>query len=261
MKKSIEEQIAASPAPRITDYYSQGFNILFKQPGMFIGFIIIFFLINFGVSLVPLGGLVFSFFFQPLLIVGCFIVADKINYQERVEFGNFFDSFRGNMSNILVTNLLMAVMYIIPMGLLVAGIILAFGLPFIQAVLEQSTPDIDSFSGFSAGAMILFLLGFIIVMYLAVSYMFALHMAKFKELGPWESLEASRKLIGKNFGSFFLFALLGGLINLAGALLLLIGLLFTIPATYIAMYVAFDDMVKAREDHNEEDAIIDHFIA
>lgn len=261
MKKSIEDQIAASPSTRITDYFSQGFNIVFKRPLLFVGFIVMFYLISFGISMVPFGGMAFSFFLQPLLMVGCFIVADRINYQEPVEFGNFFDGFRGNMSNILVANLLMFLMLIVPIGLLVGGIVYALGVPFLQSLMAERTPDFDAFQSLPAGAIVLFLVGFIAMFYLSLSYMFVLLMAKFKDLGPWQALEASRKLVGKNFLSFIGFALLGGLVNLAGVLLLVVGVLITMPATYVALYVAFDDLVKAREDESEEEAIIDHFIA
>ncbi len=260
MKKSIEESIAASPAPRITDYFSQGFNIVFKKPGFFVGFILIFFAINFGISLIPLGNYVFSFFFQPLLLVGCYVVADRINYQEDVEFSYFFDGFRNKMGNILLTNLLMVVILIVPMLLIFGGVFYAFGLSNLEALLMGRTPDYSTFSGLTGTSIALFIIGFIIFAYFGISYALALHMARFKDLSPWESLEASRKLIGKNFLSFFMFFILAFLVNLAGALLLLVGLLVTIPATYVALYIAFDDLVKAREEQDADDRIMDHFI-
>ena len=61
----------------------------------------------------------------------------------------------------------------------------------------------------------------------------------------WDGMEFSRKLITKKWWNIFGFTLLLALINILGALVLLVGLLFTIPLTYCAIYAAFDDIVGA----------------
>jgi uncharacterized membrane protein len=259
---NIEESIAKSPSPRVTDYFSQGFNIFFKKPWLFIGFILIFFGINFGLSIIPFGGLVFSIFFQPLLMIGLYVVADRINYQEDVEFSYFFDGFRGDMGKVIVANLLMFLMFLVPLALLFGGFFSVLGFDNIVAAMSQRPQDVDPDAvaniGVAAGIMIF--IAVLLIMYLGFSYTFVLHMVRFKDLSGWQALEASRKLVGKHFFSIFLFALLGAIINLAGILLLVVGLLITIPATLIATYVAFDDLVLAR-DAAAEDDIIDHFIS
>jgi hypothetical protein len=262
LKMYIEESIAKSPSPRITDYFSQGFNIFFKKPWLFVGFILIFFGINFGLSIIPFGGLVFSIFFQPLLMIGLYVVADRINYQEEVEFSYFFDGFRGDIGKVIVANLLMFLMFLVPLALLFGGFVSVLGLDNLIAAASQKPEDVDieSIANFSAGAGIMIFIGVLLIMYLGFSYTFVLHMVRFKNLSGWQALEASRKLVGKHFLSIFLFAFLGAIINLAGILLLVVGLLVTIPASLIATYVAFDDLVKAR-DTEAEDEIMDHFIS
>jgi uncharacterized membrane protein len=56
-------------------------------------------------------------------------------------------------------------------------------------------------------------------------------------------MEASRKLITKNWFSFFGFGLVLFLINLGGALLLGVGLLVTIPISACAVAAAYADIV------------------
>lgn len=259
---NIEESIAKSPSPRVTDYFSQGFNIFFKKPWLFIGFILIFFGINFGLSIIPFGGLVFSIFFQPLLMIGLYVVADRINYQEDVEFSYFFDGFRGDMARVIVANLLMFTVFLLPLALLFGGFVSVLGLDNLIAAASQNPEDVDieSIANFSAGAGIMIFLGAVLILYLSLSYLFVLHMVRFKQLSGWKALEASRKLVAKHFFSIFLFSILAVLVNLAGILLLFIGVFVTIPATLIATYVAFDDMVLAR-DADAEDEILDHFIS
>jgi uncharacterized membrane protein len=84
--------------------------------------------------------------------------------------------------------------------------------------------------------------------YIAVSYSFAVQIAIDWELDFWEALEASRKLISKNWFSMFGFILVLTLINMAGILALGVGIIFTAPLTICTLLVAYDDILG---NHNE----------
>jgi hypothetical protein len=79
--------------------------------------------------------------------------------------------------------------------------------------------------------------------YLAVAYTFVPLFIVFGKIEFWDGMEFSRKLVIKKWWNIFGFVLLLMLINMAGALAFLVGLLFTIPLTYCAIYVAFEDIV------------------
>jgi uncharacterized membrane protein len=91
-------------------------------------------------------------------------------------------------------------------------------------------------------------LGFIALIvpgiYLAVSYSFAPMFIVFGKMEFWDAMEYSRKLITRNWWSLFGLMLLLFLLNIAGTLLLFVGLLFTIPLSYCILYAAFEDIVK-----------------
>lgn len=260
MPKPIEESIAQSKSPRISDYFSQGFNIVFKAPALFVIATVVFFVITIGLSYIPfLGSIANSLIVQPLLLMGFFIAADRINHLESIEFATFFEGFKFDVGRVIIANLLMSLLIFIPLILIVTSLFYMVGLEFFTAIFEERVEDIV-FPEISGGLALIALVGFLGVIYLSLSYMFVLHMLRFKNLGAWDSLEASRKFVGKHFGGFILFLLFAILVNMAGALLLGIGLLVTIPATYCALYVAFDDMIGAR-NLDEQDKIMDHFIA
>ncbi|WP_114752613.1 hypothetical protein [Pleomorphovibrio marinus] len=80
--------------------------------------------------------------------------------------------------------------------------------------------------------------------YLMVSYMFAMLAAIFFGLDFWSSLEFSRKLVHRNWLKFFMFGLSLALLNLAGALVFLVGLAITLPLTYYAIYIVFEKISK-----------------
>ena len=59
----------------------------------------------------------------------------------------------------------------------------------------------------------------------------------------WQAMETSRKLVRKEWLGIFGLILVLGIINLLGVLAFGAGVLFTLPITYCAMYVAFRDIV------------------
>jgi len=83
--------------------------------------------------------------------------------------------------------------------------------------------------------------------YLAVAYTFAIPFIIFAKMEFWDGMEISRKLVTRNWWSIFGLSILLFLINLLGAMVLFVGLLFTIPLTYCAIYAAFDEIVGAGE--------------
>jgi uncharacterized membrane protein len=79
--------------------------------------------------------------------------------------------------------------------------------------------------------------------YLGIAYMFTIRLIVEKKMPFWAAMEASRKIIPKNWFSMFGFILVLGLINIGGILSLIFGLLFTTPLTGCAMIAAYEDIV------------------
>jgi hypothetical protein len=101
--------------------------------------------------------------------------------------------------------------------------------------------------------LIFFLLGFLCLIipgiYLAVAYVFVQPLVWFLYDGSvMDTLERSRKLVSKNWFSFFGFFLVILLLNLGGVLCIGIGLLVTIPVSAIALYLCFEDLIGTEEE-------------
>ncbi|MGC9342953.1 MAG: hypothetical protein ACP5E3_09655, partial [Bacteroidales bacterium] len=81
--------------------------------------------------------------------------------------------------------------------------------------------------------------------YLSVGYTFVMFFVIFAKVDFWEAMELSRKLVAREWFSIFGLTLVLGLLNFLGALAFGVGLLFSIPITYCALYAAFDDILGA----------------
>ena len=78
----------------LSQYISKGFNIFNRNAGLFIGYLLVYFAISIGLSLIPILGQLASVVISGALMAGYFIVADKTEKGEYVEFSNFFDGFK-----------------------------------------------------------------------------------------------------------------------------------------------------------------------
>ncbi len=91
--------------------------------------------------------------------------------------------------------------------------------------------------------------------YLGVSYIFAILFGVFGGFDFWTSMEYSRKLVTTNWWKFFGFVLVLFLLNIAGLLALLVGILITVPVSYLAVYVLFEELTAEAFVESSEDEI------
>lgn len=78
---------------------------------------------------------------------------------------------------------------------------------------------------------------------IAALYLFVAPFIADKKLDFWEAMEASRKSISGHIFEMSIFIFVLFLVNLIGVLLCVIGLLVTIPLSFVAIALAFDDIV------------------
>lgn len=122
---------------------------------------------------------------------------------------------------------------------------------------DESVVYPDFFKGFSFYILvfsiwligqILTALGLVILIvpgiYLAVCYSFSVLMGIFGGFDFWNALEESRKLISVRWWKFFVFNLILVSINLLAFLTFGLTLLVSIPITFYATYILFEDLTK-----------------
>jgi zinc-ribbon domain len=206
---------AETSAPRTSsslplgEYLKKGWGLFMQYPGGFIGFFLIYLLIQFASHLIPLIGVLAAFAIGPALIMGNFIVSAKLLQGHTPQFSDFFLGFR----------------FFVPLLLtgLVGGVLTGIG----------------------------FMLLIIPGIYLMVSYVFAASLVVDRRLDFWPALELSRKTVQPMWFSMFGFFLLLVLVNLAGVVALVIGLLVTVPVTMCAVTAAYADIFGLQADYSE----------
>ena len=154
----------------------------------------------------------------------------------------------GAISIILGTSVLGAPIY----TLLTAGLF-----KYYLKLIRAEAPTIaDAFAGFSpiAGQLLLlglvsgllntigFFLCVIPMIYTSVSWIFALPLVIDRNLGFWDAMELSRKVVGKHWFIMFAFLLVIGLLAACGILACCVGVFVTMPIASIALLYAYEDI-------------------
>ncbi|MCX2780677.1 DUF2189 domain-containing protein [Microbulbifer thermotolerans] len=152
-------------------------------------------------------------------------------------------------------------LYQVIVALATAPLIAGLWMVGVKIAREEQTSATEIFSHFDkllplAIANILIsiftLVGFFLFVipgiYLSVAYLLAIPLIADKNMGPWQAMETSRKAITKHWFSFFGFLIVCLLLYFAGALALLIGLIWALPLIAIAIGVVYRNIFGGPED-------------
>lgn len=227
-------------------YISEGFDITKREVGLFMGFTLVYFLISMAASFIPMASILIG----PPLIAGFFIAGRKTDTNQVLDFGDFFKGF-DYFGQLIIQQLILGLIIIV---LFIPFFILMFG----------GIAIIDGGGGggpvFAIIAILAVLLMFAGLFYAVVSYAFAPLFIVFGNMQAWDAMEASRKIVSKNFFSVLGLVLLMAIINLGGALLCGVGLFYTMPATYNALYASFKDIMQMDLPEEGSNDILHHLV-
>jgi len=227
-QNKIDDLIENGYEMKVSEYISGGIQMVKDNLGLFVGFTIVTFIISSMAGMIPFGSVAVG---APLG-AGFIIAANKISKGYEIEFSDFFKGF-DYFGQLVVSSILFILLFAalaIPSGIFIASMV---ALDFDGDVAVLFT----IIFGFSILAAVL---------YFAVSFMWAPHLIVFGKKKAWESMETSHKIIKNDFWNFIGFGVMLGLMNLAGLLCFGFGLLFTIPASACALYLAFEDVTEMR---------------
>ena len=130
---------------------------------------------------------------------------------------------------------------------------------YLKLMRGQPASLVDAFAGFSGAFVplvmahvvsgVLASLGFLLCIlpgiYLAVAWKFTLPLVIDKQLGFWEAMELSRKVVTHQWWSLFALFLLSVLITVLGVIACCIGVFVTAPIGIAAILYAYEDVLGA----------------
>jgi len=104
--------------------------------------------------------------------------------------------------------------------------------------------------------LIFFPLGYFLVIVLSIFvgtvYLLAMTFIVHGKMRAWPAMEASRKVVMKNFWWFLLLSIIAGFIAQAGTIALIIGVFVTLSLQYLIYFATYEKIVGLGDRSNEE---------
>jgi hypothetical protein len=256
--KNTDELLTHGYEFNMGKYMSDGWDLFKKGAGNYIGFTIVFFVLVMVMALIPFVNLLVSVF-EYVLIAGIFIYSRNL-INDKGEFSNFFEGFN-SFGQILLFMLVLLVfmipaiavflIYITPEGFLNSAI---NGFKDAEHMAEQLLETFQNRTGsiiFLSVALLLYTL------YIYISYSFTLILIVDRNMQYWDAMELSRKIVAKNFFSFFGMYILLSLIMFFGVLFTCgLGALVAIPYMNTVVFSAYNN-IMGPEDKQEDSFIVE----
>lgn len=221
-----------------TSWYGYGFDQFKVNAGVWIGMVVVLFVIMIVFNVVPVIGSLASNLLMPVFCGG-FMLACQAHFEGKpVTFDFLFAGFKDKFGPLVLLGLFWMI------GVFVVSIVAGFAavLMFGGAIATGAVFGSAGMMGLGVTALIGFILvALLIAMPLAMAIWFAPALVVFHNIAPVEALILSLKCSLKNWTAFLLFFILYIAFAILATIPIFLGWLVLGPVLFGAMYAAYRD--------------------
>jgi len=230
---------------RVRQSIGSGFRIWQSKAGSYIAYCLVLFLISFILGLIPiLGQIGNSILIAPALTLGAYMYTHKVERDDDVEFGNFFDGFKF-IGTIAIARILIYIVIILLSILLFRNMfdgnwmsIMTGNTDFLTAELMDEDFEFSDFINVDAMTWV-----FLIPLLLCSMMIFYTEcFIGFFGLSAMDAIKYSCQFVLKNLFKIIILNILIGLIAISGVIGIIVGMLITFSMIYPMFYRSFSIM-------------------
>lgn len=223
----------------------EGWQLFASAPGIWIVILLIYFGVNFALSLIPLVGGLAYLLLSPVLTAGVLYGADRQARGETLEIGHLFRGFQdqGRMGPLVLLGLISLAGYVL-MGLVAVGFMVG-GIATSGMALENLEQNItpEMIEGlFGVGFMVLMLVELTLWAVMLMAMFYAIPLVMLGRQDAWPAVQDSIAACWINMGPLLVF----GLVSLVLAFIAIIpfglGFLILWPVMLCAMYASYREV-------------------
>jgi len=235
-------------------YIGKGFDLFKKNPGTFIVFTLVYFIIIIVMGIIPVLGPIANVILGPSIAAGFLILANKADKGEQISLADGFEGIKTKLAPFAIFGLISIATF----GLLA---LVAGGSAIFQLITQGNSGDPMALTNYfiERGFLMFGILGLVsVVVYLG--FVYAPMFIYFENMSPLDAIKSSFALALKNPVMLILFLIVGGLLTGLSMLLLFVGILAGIPIFYNAIYAAWKDQSGYQNNEEERGEIIDNLV-
>ncbi|MES9943706.1 MAG: BPSS1780 family membrane protein [Candidatus Thiodiazotropha sp.] len=211
----------------------------FKQaPLTWIAIIVVWFVLTFVLSMVPILGALIVNVLTPVLLAGLMIGCYEQDQGDDISVSHLFAGFANNAGQ----GILVGVFYLIFMILFVVGFALFMFGSIGSLATQQADPEAMAMMFFSSTFVIGLLIASLLFIPIVMAYLFAPALVALNDMSAWEAMKASFMGCMKNILPFFLYSLAAIGLMIVGVIPFGLGLLIVSPILIAAIYAAYRDI-------------------
>ncbi len=213
------------------DWIRRGFALFRLAPGIWVGIVVIYALIQMLANIVPLGGLVMQLI-GPVFVAGILYGCRDLEGGKELELGHLFAGFRGPRVGPLILLGLFMLLLIVAMAAVMGGF----------AALALGGVDMQSGDIGLNGLFSLLLIGLVLIVPVLMAVWFAPQLVALRGLDPLPAIKASFAGCARNLGPLTVYGLLLIPLSLLAMIPLGLGLLVLVPTVMAANYCSYVDI-------------------
>ena len=220
------------------EWIASGYRLFKRQPFLWIGILVVTFVIFFALALVPLLGSLATMLLSPVFGAGIIIGCKALDEGGELEFAHLFAGFKRNTGNLIVVGLL----YLIALFVTAIPAIAIAGVAFLKMFTGMGG-DPAVLVGQSLGTfMIAWLVWMALLIPVIMAYWFAPALVALNDLAPVEALKTSFFACLKNIIPFLLYGVILLVLGVLALIPFALGFLVLGPVLVASIYTAYRDI-------------------
>jgi hypothetical protein len=241
-RRSIEDVLQNGYSLSIGNVWGRGADIWKKNIGGFLLYFIVGSIIMNVVSLIPIAGTVATWFILgPAFSAGFYIAAYAITKNGIVSANDYTIGLRKMMDNALYVLLSLIILALVFIPVIIS---LFSSFAFLLKANYKSADSIREVFSILAPVIGIIALCIAVAMLAYVLLIMVYPLIHIYGLSAVDAIQVSAKTVFKQYFSFIILMITLLLLNVGGAICLLVGLLFTIPLSYCILYAAYESIFE-----------------
>ncbi|CAA0107927.1 Uncharacterised protein [BD1-7 clade bacterium] len=250
-------EIASQPTSHGWRWIRSAFDLFKEQPFLWIGILLVIWIILAVISWVPLIGYFAVNLLQPVLAAGLYLTADKESQDPPAQFGQMFDGFKTNFNQLMMLGLvylIAMVVLMIPFLLTFAAIVGDSNLESYSQSFSDGTLDIQQFQTVMQSnpdmmsLLLAVMVGLLFYIPLLMSYYFAPVLIAVENMNCFEAMKTSFVACIRNVMPFLWFSIIATALVVIASIPFFLGLILAIPLLALTTYTAYVDIFHATDN-------------
>ena len=217
-------------------WIAEGWGLFTRQPAMWIGIILLLFVIFIGAALIPfIGGLLMTLF-GPVFGAGVVIGCKALDEGGELEIGHLFAGFRERTGTLVGVGALYLAATVVIM--LAVGVVMGAGM----FAMMGGGGDPRAMAAMGMTMVLAVLVAFALMLPVVMAVWFAAPLVVFHEQGAFEAMKASFLGCLKNIIPFLIYGAVLFVFSIIASLPLLLGWLVLGPVLAASLYTGYRDI-------------------